>query len=115
MVEFNLNRSYSQEELEKLTLGSILNTFKLSDVPKLRPEHFEDTRNQAIFEIMLDLEETKQAIDEVKIAKILKHRGVRQEGVHYLEKLKMYKTNNGSLKKLADLLQGRYLQRRMRA
>ena len=64
---------------------------------------------------MLDLEETKQVIDEVKIAKILKHRGVRQEGVHYLEQLKTYKMNNGSFEKLVDLLRDRYLKRRIGA
>ena len=114
MSESNLE-SYAQEELERLILGVILNALKLSGIQKLRPEHFEDTRNQAIFEIMLDLEETKQVIDEVKIAKILKHRGIRQEGVHYLEQLKMYKLNNGSFEKLVDLLRERYLKRRIGA
>ncbi len=115
MSASNLNESYPQEELERLILGVILTTFKLSGIQKLRPEHFEDTRNQAIFEIMLDLGETKQAIDEVKIAKILKHRGVRQEGVRYLEQLKTYKMNSGSFEKLVDLLSGRYLKRRLGA
>lgn len=107
----NLYESYSQEELERLILGVILNAVKLSGMQKLRPEHFEDTRNQAILEIILHLEETKQSIDEAMIAKILKQRGVRQEGVHYLEQLKEYKMNGGSFEKLVDLLRDRYLKR----
>ncbi len=112
MIYSNLG-SYSQEELERLILGVILNAVKLSSVQKLRPEHFEDTRNQAILEIILHLEETKQEIDEVMIAKVLEQRGIRQEGVHYLEQLKTYKMNGGSFEKLVDLLRERYLKRRM--
>ena|SRR3989338_5396921 len=112
MLKLNLDESYSQEDLERLILGVILNAFKLSGIQKLKPEHFEDTRNQAILGIMLELEETKQDIDDVKIAKILKHKGVRQEGVHYFKKLKTYKMNGGSFEKLVDLLRERYLKRR---
>lgn len=111
----NLDESYPQEELERLILGVILNALKLSDIQKLRPEYFEDTRNQAILEIMLILEETKQSIDEVMIAKILKQGGIRQEGVHYLEQLKTYKMNGGSFEKLVDLLKERYLKRKIGA
>lgn len=115
MIYSNLSDSYSQEELERSILGAILTILRVADARKLRPEYFIDTRNQVIFEIMLDLDETQQSVHEGKILEILKHRGVREEGVHYLEQLKRHKTNNGSLKKLAELLTDRYLKRRMRA
>ena len=112
MVESNLNRSYSQEELERLILGTILTTHKLSVVQKLTPEHFEDIRNQTVFEAMLDLEEGKQAIEWPVIAEILKRRGI-DRCARYLQQLKSYRVNKFLFKNIVDVLKDRYLKRKI--
>ena len=105
--------NFNQEELERLILGTILTILNLVDAQKLNPEYFTDIRNRAVFEIMLYLDETQQPINEEKIAEILKYQGVKEEGIHYLEQLKKYTTNNGSFKKLVDLLKERYWKKKM--
>jgi len=114
MLESNLDEVYSQEELERLILGTILTIHKLSGAQKLSPAHFEDTRNQAVFEAMLELDERKQPIESAQIVEVLKHRGI-DRCVRYLRQLKAYKVKKVLFKNIIDVLKDRYLRRKIGA
>lgn len=111
MIKFNTN-SYSQEEIERLILGTILSVSKLSKAIQLKPEYFTDTRNKIVFEIMLDLEAAKQSVDEVRISDILKSKGI-EKGPRYVDQLKTYIVRRELFRKLVAILKERYIKKRL--
>ncbi len=111
MISSNLD-SYSQEEVERLILGTILTILKLSHAKKLGPEHFEDTRNRAVFEVMLDLDESKQPIESARIIEVLKHRGI-DRCARYLQQLKTYNADKVLFKNIVDVFKELYLKRKI--
>ena len=102
--------SWTQEELERLILGTILNDPLLSVIKELKPEYFMDIRNQVICEIILGLEE-KGGLEPFAVAEILKHKGI-PEGIFYLEKLKEYGVRKELLSLLIEILQEEYSKNR---
>ena len=111
MLSFNPD-SYSQEEMERLVLGTILTISKLSDAQKLRPEHFQETRNRAIFEVMLDLDESEQAIESESITEVLKQRGI-ERSAGYLQQLKAYQVDKVLFKNIIDVLKDLSFKRKI--